>query len=159
FEFHGMLDVASGPRSYRRGKMPSAMQPQCSRRRSGRMRSQTRGWMVTRTWFAFTLLGGLAACSASSPQTDSPTYYRHVKALVQWKGVGCPRRGGIAPFGLNTLDNLLAHRDQVRSAVATRAMPPWPPAKGCSEYLADRSLADDQVALITQWIDSGAPAG
>lgn len=104
------------------------------------------------------LILGALACSGRGSQAD-PTYHRDVKALVQSKCAGCHQAGGIAPFALTSLDDLLAHRDQVRSAVATRAMPPWPPAKGCAEYQADRSLSDAQIALITRWVDTGAPAG
>ena len=154
-----MLALTPGPRSYRRGKMQSAMQLQRSRCREWRAKNQVIAWAATRIWVPSMLLGALAACSGGKSPTDSPTYYRDVKPLVQSKCTGCHQPGGIAPFALTTLDDLLAHRDQVRSAVATRTMPPWPPAKGCADYLADRSLADDQIALLTGWVDGGAPAG
>jgi mono/diheme cytochrome c family protein len=107
--------------------------------------------------FAASLMLGALACSGRGSQAE-PTYHRDVKALVQSKCAGCHQAGGIAPFALTSLDDLLAHRDQVRSAVATRAMPPWPPAKSCAEYQADRSLTDAQIALITRWVDAGNPA-
>jgi Tfp pilus assembly protein PilF len=38
-------------------------------------------------------------------------------------------------------------------------MPPWLPEPGYGEFAHERRLRDDQIALIANWIESGAPEG
>ena len=49
----------------------------------------------------------------------------------------------------------------IRTRVDTRQMPPWDIDKtvGIQEFKNDRSLSDDQIATIINWIDKGAPKG
>jgi hypothetical protein len=96
-----------------------------------------------------------AGCSSSSP----PTYWSSIKAIADEKCVGCHSEGNIAPFTLTSYADFASHSGMVRQAVMSRVMPPWPPGQGCSDYVADRSLTDDQIATITSWIDAGAVEG
>jgi hypothetical protein len=89
----------------------------------------------------------------------TPTYYRDVKPLVEVKCTGCHAAAGIAPFALETYDELVAQLPGVKAAVLAGTMPPWPPAKGCAGYLGDRSLTEPELQTLTSWIDAGAPAG
>ena len=49
--------------------------------------------------------------------------------------------------------------DQER--VASRQMPPWhiDKAVGIQEFKNDRSLTDEQIETVVQWVDAGAPRG
>src|ERR1700687_5886797 len=47
----------------------------------------------------------------------------------------------------------------ISTVVGQRIMPPWPPARGCTDYKEDRSLTDQQISLVTRWVDAGAPEG
>ena len=64
-----------------------------------------------------------------------------------------------APFSV--LDYQAVHRNarRIASAVERRAMPPWLPEPGHGEFAGERRLRDDQIALITKWVESGAPEG
>ena len=95
---------------------------------------------------------------AATAKADA-TYYRDLEPLVADKCVGCHTEGGIAPFSLETYDDVKAMLGPIRAAVASRTMPPWLADPGCSQYEGDRSLTDDQIATVTGWIDRGAPAG
>lgn len=105
----------------------------------------------------------VAGCGSSSkgPGTSSAplTYWSAVKPIADAKCVTCHAAGGIAPFTLGSYDDFKAHTDMVRVAVANHVMPPWPPASDCADYQANRSLSDDQIKTITDWIDAGAPEG
>ena len=48
---------------------------------------------------------------------------------------------------------------EIAEATLTRAMPPWLPESGHGEFLNPRRLRDDQIALIQQWVEQGAPEG
>src|SRR5262249_8556516 len=89
----------------------------------------------------------------------TPTYFKDVKPLVEQKCTMCHQPGAIAPFPLQSYDDLNAHKAQIRAAVATRLMPPWLAGKNCNSYKFDRSLSDDQIKTITDWVDQGAMPG
>ena len=87
------------------------------------------------------------------------TYHRDVKPIVDAKCAGCHTDGGIAPFPLQSYADFEDCEGMVRVAVEDRIMPPWLAADGCNDYRADRSLTDDQIATIVDWVDQGAPEG
>jgi hypothetical protein len=112
----------------------------------------------------------LAGCSSSGTSGagpgsgggapgDAPTYYRDVKPIVEVKCNGCHVEGGIAPFALATYEQVSAQKAAIKGAVQAGTMPPWPPAKGCSDYLGDRSLTEEQIKTLADWADAGGPAG
>ncbi len=102
----------------------------------------------------------LVGCSdATMATSDSPTYIRDVAPLVEAKCVNCHTDGGIAPFALETYEHVAALKEAVKAAVVARTMPPWLAAKGCSDYLGDISLSDEQIDMLSRWVDAGAPQG
>lgn len=108
-----------------------------------------------------------AVLSCSSGSTAEPsakgaaelTYFRDIKPIIDHKCGQCHVQGGIAPFALTTPEEVAAHKDEIKVATKSRAMPPWPPSAACGEYLHDRSLTEDQIATIGRWVDGDARAG
>jgi hypothetical protein len=82
-----------------------------------------------------------------------------VAPLVREKCGGCHVEGGIAPFSLGTYAEVFEMRTAIKAAVTLRTMPPWMAAKSCTEYQHDRSLSDEQISLISRWVDEGAVEG
>jgi Copper type II ascorbate-dependent monooxygenase, C-terminal domain len=106
----------------------------------------------------------LAGCSggdggSSSASNAGPTYVRDIQPLVEAKCSGCHSEGGIAPFVLETYEQVSAMKDAVAAAVTARTMPPWLAAEGCTDYRGDRSLTDEQIDIINEWAKAGAPQG
>jgi len=64
-----------------------------------------------------------------------------------------------APFSVLDYDSVRRHARAIASAVQRRAMPPWLPEPGHGVFTGERRLRDDQIALITKWVESGAPEG
>jgi tetratricopeptide (TPR) repeat protein len=64
-----------------------------------------------------------------------------------------------APFSVLDYDSVRRHGRAIASAVQRRAMPPWLPEPGHGLFAHERRLRDDQIALVTKWVDSGAPEG
>jgi Tfp pilus assembly protein PilF len=64
-----------------------------------------------------------------------------------------------APFSVLDYDAVRRYAPAIASAVQRRAMPPWLPEPGYGEFAHERRLRDDQIALITRWVESGAPEG
>jgi len=100
----------------------------------------------------------LAACS-NGQQAPELTWHRDVAPLVQERCGGCHVEGGVAPFALQSHAQAYERRAEIREAVSSRHMPPWQPGPGCAEYHDDTSLSEEQISLITRWVDAGAPEG
>jgi tetratricopeptide (TPR) repeat protein len=64
-----------------------------------------------------------------------------------------------APFSLLDYESARARAQEIAAATLTRAMPPWLPEPGHGEFVNPRRLRDDQIALIQQWVEQGAPEG
>jgi len=91
------------------------------------------------------------------------TYHNRVSRVLQNNCVECHRGGGVAPFPLETLEQVNAKAGMVKRMVERRLMPPWfaaPPAKGGhSPWGNDRSLAEEDRADLLAWLASGKPEG
>jgi Tfp pilus assembly protein PilF len=66
---------------------------------------------------------------------------------------------GGAPFSVLDYGAVRRYARAISSAVQRRAMPPWLPEPGHGAFADERRLSDDQIALITKWVESGAPEG
>lgn len=103
------------------------------------------------------LLVLLAGCSSN--EDGPPTWHGEMRAVVESKCSACHEAGGIAPFELAEYDDVTIRSALVRQQIADEIMPPWPPAKGCTDYEFDRSLSERQHARFLQWIDDGMELG
>jgi Flp pilus assembly protein TadD len=64
-----------------------------------------------------------------------------------------------APFSVLEYRDASRRAKQIAAAAATRAMPPWLPADGYGEFSGARRLREDQITLLGQWAEQGAPEG
>lgn len=64
-----------------------------------------------------------------------------------------------APFSVLDYESVRPYARAIASAVQRRAMPPWLPEPGHGDFVGERRLSDEEIALITRWADSGAPPG
>jgi hypothetical protein len=64
-------------------------------------------------------------------------------------------------MSLLTYEDARKYARRIKAKVAARVMPPWHIDKsaGIRDFKNDRSLTDDQIATIVEWVDSGAPLG
>ncbi|RMF26797.1 MAG: hypothetical protein D6765_08420, partial [Bacteroidetes bacterium] len=90
---------------------------------------------------------------------QTPTWSSDIACLVYNKCAKCHNDNGVAPFPLLHYDDIYPLRDIVRQVVNEGIMPPWPPAAGLVPLHNDRSLSPEQVQLINDWVDAGAPFG
>jgi Flp pilus assembly protein TadD len=64
-----------------------------------------------------------------------------------------------APFSVLDYEAVRRNARAIASAVQRRVMPPWLPEPGHGVFAGERRLGDDEIALITKWVDSGSPLG
>jgi hypothetical protein len=70
----------------------------------------------------------------------------------------CHRPGGTA-FSLMTYADAQPRANEIKEAVLARRMPPWGAVKGFGHFRNDQSLTQEQIELITKWVDGGIRRG
>lgn len=86
------------------------------------------------------------------------TWTREVSRIVFKSCVGCHREGGKA-FSLTTFDDARPWAKAIKEEVLARRMPPWGAVKGFGDFAGDRGLSQDEIGLIADWVEGGAPEG
>jgi len=97
----------------------------------------------------------LAGAQPSAPVTFS----RDIAPIIFENCGVCHHPDGPAPFSLLTYASAKQHATQIAAATRTRFMPPWKSEPGSGEFLGQRHLTDEEIALIERWVAAGAPAG
>jgi mono/diheme cytochrome c family protein len=110
----------------------------------------------------------LAAAGASSAADNAKqrTYHRDIEPLFQKNCQGCHRPDGlqlggmIAPMPLTTYDEVRPWARAIAKKVAAKEMPPWFAGEEFHGVFAnERTLTDEQIAMVADWVAAGAPAG
>ncbi len=101
--------------------------------------------------------------SAKAAVPPKVTYHNRISRVIQQNCLECHRKGGVGPFALDTLDDLVAHKGMIRKVVEKGTMPPWfaaKPAEGeLSPFVNDRALSEADKTDLLAWFKEGAPAG
>lgn len=103
-----------------------------------------------------------AAGPAPSPMSTTasvPTYYKDVKPILDARCTQCHTKGGIAPIALTSASDVGPWVSMIAEKVASRIMPPWQAAPGCSSYLQDMSLTNEEMDTIARWAKGGGAMG
>lgn len=107
---------------------------------------------------------GTTAATTTAGEALRPNWHEDVAPLVIGSCGGCHVAGGIAPFALTTY----AEASPLAALLATTAesgrMPPWhaletdlcqPP----HPFKHDPRLSPDEISMLQEWADAGAPEG
>lgn len=104
---------------------------------------------------ALVLLGDLAYGHAGR---GAITWNREISRIVYDKCASCHRPEGTA-FSLLTFSDAQPRGVAIKEAVLARRMPPWGAVKGFGQFRNDSSLSQEQIELVTQWVDGGIRRG
>jgi hypothetical protein len=104
------------------------------------------------------LMAGIAALAADVSST-SVTFNKDVLPILQKNCQTCHRPGQVAPMSFMTYQGTRPWAKAMKTAVATRKMPPWFADPKYGPYVNDRSLKQSEVETIAKWADAGAPEG
>jgi hypothetical protein len=99
------------------------------------------------------LLG--AALAADTPVT----FHKDVLPILQKNCQSCHRPGQIAPMSFLSYESTRPWAKAMKTAVATRKMPPWFADPQFGHFANDRSLKPNEIDTIARWADAGAPEG
>jgi thiol-disulfide isomerase/thioredoxin len=97
------------------------------------------------------------------PQATEVTYHARIERIMQNNCVDCHRKGGVAPFPLDTYDDVVANKGMIKKTVDKGTMPPWfaaPPKKGeHSAFANDRTLTASDKKDLFAWLASDMKKG
>ena len=105
------------------------------------------------------LLAATALAARTQAPVSSPTFNKDIAPIVFAHCASCHRPGEIGPFPLLTYQDVRQHATQIAAVTLRRQMPPWKPTRGSADFLDDRSLTDEQIALIQSWVNRGSVEG
>lgn len=103
-----------------------------------------------------------ASSSAVANKTET-TYHHQVSRILQSNCVECHHRDGLAPFSLETYDDVIEHAGMIKKQITRGAMPPWFAAPQANPHgtpwMNDRSLSASDKNTLLNWLESNRPLG
>jgi peroxiredoxin len=87
------------------------------------------------------------------------TWHERTSRIVQRRCEGCHRTGGVAPFALETFDQVQRRARMIKFVLEEDVMPPWFAAHDTGPWSNDTSLAPAEEADLLAWIAAGTPEG
>ncbi len=86
------------------------------------------------------------------------TWSREVSRIVYRRCISCHQEGGSA-FSLVKYDEARPWAKAVKEEVLSRRMPPWNAVKGFGDFKNDQGLTQEQIEILADWVEGGAPEG
>lgn len=90
---------------------------------------------------------------------QTPTWSSEIADIVYSKCTSCHRTGGIAPFALESYNDVVMHEGSINWSVSIDNMPPWPPDQTFNRFAHERSLSEQQKKDLLLWLTDGMPRG
>ena len=87
------------------------------------------------------------------------TFYKDVLPVLEVRCQECHRAGEAAPFSLISYKEARPWAKAIKTAVATRKMPPWFANPAHGKFANDRSLPQAEIETLSAWADGGAKEG
>ena len=114
---------------------------------------------MTRFCQAALLCAVLSPLFGGGRTASPPTFAKDIAPLLEKHCQVCHRPGEIGPMSLLTYEQARPWAKAIKSAVLTRAMPPWDADPHYGKFANNRSLSEDDIQTLVAWADSGAAAG
>lgn len=99
----------------------------------------------------------------SNTTTSTVTFHNRISRILQQNCQECHHTGGVAPFPLETPEQVTEHAGMIKKMVSQRLMPPWfaatPQAGQHSPWANDRTLPDRDREDLLAWLASGRALG
>ncbi len=89
----------------------------------------------------------------------TPTWSDDIACVVYTHCTSCHNSNGIAPFSLMTYTDAASAASSFPYAVNNGIMPPWPPDRSYINLAHERYLTPEEITLINDWVNAGAPEG
>jgi len=113
---------------------------------------------VRRVIIAIACLSLAVWLEAHTIYTTKITWSSDVSRLMYRHCASCHHPGGSA-FSLMTYKEVRPWAEAIKQQVLERSMPPWNAVKGFGEFKNDAGLTQEDLEIIGEWVDGGAPEG
>ncbi len=108
--------------------------------------------------WALVMAAGCGAALGHDVITTKITWSREVSRIVYGHCASCHREGGTA-FSLITYEESRPWAKAIKEEVLERRMPPWNAVKGFGDFREDKGLTQEDLEVISNWVEGGAPEG
>ncbi len=113
--------------------------------------------------FAATTAPGCPLDLEPAKVSVSHTYHNRISRIIQQNCQECHREKGVAPFGLETYEEVVSQKGAIRQVIERGIMPPWFAEQGKDNdrphFLNDRSLSAKDKTDLLAWLKSDLPRG
>lgn len=93
------------------------------------------------------------------PAAKELTYSSHIARILQDNCQACHRPDQVAPFALTNFEEANRWKTEIKEYTQSRLMPPWLASPRFGHFQDDPSLSTEEIAMIANWVDQGAPRG
>ncbi len=107
----------------------------------------------------FVVLLAAVPALAHEPITTKITYTREISRIFLTHCLSCHKEGGKAPMSLANYQDARPWAKAIKEEVLERRMPPWGAVKGFGHFRNDMALSQEEISLVADWVEGGAPEG
>lgn len=111
--------------------------------------------MTLRTLALFALA---VSAQAHDVITTKVTWAKEISRLVYRRCAVC-HSGEPGAFSLLTYEDARPWAKAIKEESGSRRMPPWQAVKGFGDFRNDRGLTQEEIELLSDWVEGGAPEG
>jgi hypothetical protein len=90
--------------------------------------------------------------------TTRITWTREISRVFSRRCLSCHHAGGAA-FDLSTYEQVRPWAEAIKQEVLERRMPPWGAIKGFGDFRDEDGLSEREIAVVSSWVEGGAPRG
>ena len=107
----------------------------------------------------FILSSFIVKSTSSSSVVNSTNFSQHIAPIFYANCTGCHHTGGVGPFSMIDYQDAYNMRFAIQTSVLNGEMPPWPPDTNYTRFRHERILSSQEISLIDDWVNNGAPEG
>ncbi len=100
---------------------------------------------------SFSFIPFMASSQVNFAEDIAPIIYKNCS--------NCHREGEIGPFPLTNYNEVADKALTIKAVTQSRYMPPWKPDPDYSSFLEESHMSQEEIDLIAEWADNGAPRG
>ena len=89
--------------------------------------------------------------------TTKVTWTKEISRLLDRRCVSC--HNGKGSFSLLDYASTRPWAKAIKEETGNRRMPPWQAVKGFGEFRDDAGLTQEEIELLSDWVEGGAPEG
>ncbi|MEM8906917.1 MAG: T9SS type A sorting domain-containing protein [Bacteroidota bacterium] len=87
------------------------------------------------------------------------TFSKDIAPIVYNNCTTCHRSGEVGPMAFTNYEEVAAWATMIEYVTSIRYMPPWPADPAYRHFVGERTLSEEDIQLIADWVNTGAPQG